>query len=220
MPTITHKPQWGSPSGYTAELSFTDEQIAELVDLLGLDPSVIARPLREVAAWYGRVIYINTTEASTSEQRAALEEVKKDLGTALSKIRALDLKSRRRVLDEYAGGSFDESLGDLEDEAIVARSGEALAEFNADLAAIARAYEKFGAARKRVKPRKGRPENRSGIALREKLSDAYDRLTLASAETPRRQTRRRRQFLSSAMSMLIENSQKTTRRSRVKVPNK
>jgi hypothetical protein len=46
MPTISHKPQeWADLPGYFDDLSLTDEQIAEIADLFGLEPVDIRQRL-------------------------------------------------------------------------------------------------------------------------------------------------------------------------------
>jgi len=104
LPTITHRPRWGSPSGSTIDFVFAEEQIAQLAVVLDVDPADIAGPLNDVAGWYGRYAYVLYAEPSDTEQKQALRETAEHAGDLLSAVRSLDQISRQHLLDEYAGG--------------------------------------------------------------------------------------------------------------------
>jgi len=198
MPTKTPKPLRVAV-GYTGQ-SFTDEQIAELANLRGLDPPAIASRLNKVsvavsrlnrvADWYGENDYVTKQTLSTrAQQCAALKKTAGYYYKALSNESSYDPATRRWLLDETLG----------ED----ARAMEA------ERAIVEQYHQRHVLGTKRAKPpRRGRPSKRRNQAfeeeLRKKLIDNYNLWPAPAAGTPREENLRRDDWISVATRMLAE----------------
>jgi len=152
--------------------------------------------------------YVLDAEPASAERRESLGLVADMAVELFEKLQALTPPDRRSVLDEYAGGPFDDPdqprdgraplllAEKLPDDAIAKRSAAALENLKADLAALARLRDNLLVARKRISVPKGRPPKDLRRFAEQKLGEVYD--CIAPALPPRR----RRLFIRDAMNML------------------
>jgi hypothetical protein len=195
LPTITHKPCWGSPAGYDEEEQlFAGEQITALAAILGHPAADLVVPIKDAAAKIWRFEY--SRGVSLGEQKAALAKLAGAADFLLAKLTghptlALDPQSRRKILLAYAAGQNTKK----------ARAG-ALGKYKRDLAALSRLYENVAVAAK-DQLKRGAPKKSLERFAALRLIEVSEHVTHSNFVNTKRQGRNSaRRFVVSALSML------------------
>jgi hypothetical protein len=211
MPTIPRKPQWNvdpSRSGYSPSKPLYDEdQTAKLAALLGCTPDEIDKPLSLAMLAIGPFISEWDEPAATEpEQFEALKSLASDSEDLLARIRGLDHRSRRRLLNEYGAD------GDSEGDSILAAQ-----KFKSDVEALDRLCLNLIVARQRLAPsakgKKGAPTISFERFAASKLLEVCKAVHGAAVFRSRsRENKRARSFVVRAL-MMIRVTQSAARSS-------
>ena len=190
MPTKRFDPE-PIPPGYEDDLSFSEQHVSELAEIIGKSPGDVLPALQKAARAITMLKY--SERAPESEIAKSLKEAGKHAIELRSNIVALGPGSKKALLSAYD-----------------ARERPARARLKTDLAALERLFENLTVAGKRSRPRRGRPPNqiadfaaRKFIRLYEEISDRPFSLAPKTAKNVGRS------FVMNAVRMLLDIDRKT-----------
>lgn len=167
------KPSWGyRPPGFQSAPVFSEEQAKRLAEIAGRSHSQSIKKLHQLLNEEGEALifvdYINRTEVSTPEQRAALEVLIDHSRRLLEGLREADLDTRRVIYSGYPNLRLDHEAPEPMDSRTL---------FLRDIAHLERLYRALEEAPSRIPEGSGSPGIGIAKFAAEKLAAVYEEFT-------------------------------------------